>query len=84
MVNQKRNQEETNPCLKEQELSYKCLSMNNYDKDKCQLEFENYKTCKGFWMSIQSERRRKGIKPYLPTIEDREKIKREYFAKLGK
>lgn len=50
MVNQKRNQEETNPCLKEQELSYKCLSMNNYDKDKCQLEFENYKTCKGFWV----------------------------------
>lgn len=50
MSRQNYDQQKHNPCLKEQNLSYKCLGDNNYDKDKCQLEFENYKACKGFWV----------------------------------
>ncbi|ENN71995.1 hypothetical protein YQE_11286, partial [Dendroctonus ponderosae] len=46
---QKRNQEETNPCLKEQELTYQCFTKYNYDKDKCFWPIENYKACKTFW-----------------------------------
>lgn len=47
------NEERLNPCLKEQRLSYKCLSDNDYDKEKCQLQFENYKMCKRFWVKFQ-------------------------------
>lgn len=51
------DQERLNPCLKEQNQTYKCLSDNNYDKDKCLLYIENYKTCKSFWVSINTNYR---------------------------
>lgn len=35
-------------------------------------------------MSVQSERRRKGIRPYLPPVEEREQIKKEYFEKVAR
>uniref|UniRef100_A0A182VBP2 THAP-type domain-containing protein n=1 Tax=Anopheles merus TaxID=30066 RepID=A0A182VBP2_ANOME len=41
--------EKNNPCLKEQELSYKCLSKNNFDHGKCELYYANYNNCKEFW-----------------------------------
>lgn len=47
----KRNQEETNPCLKEQELTYQCFNKYNYEKSKCFLQIQNYKACKTFWVS---------------------------------
>uniref|UniRef100_A0A182M397 THAP-type domain-containing protein n=1 Tax=Anopheles culicifacies TaxID=139723 RepID=A0A182M397_9DIPT len=43
--------EKNNPCLKEQELSYKCLSKNNFDHGKCELYYANYNNCKEFWNS---------------------------------
>nr|CAH7742221.1 unnamed protein product [Callosobruchus chinensis] len=43
--------EELNPCLKEQELTFKCFSDKNYNKEDCKSEIENYKICKSFWVS---------------------------------
>ncbi|VEN54265.1 unnamed protein product [Callosobruchus maculatus] len=39
--------EELNPCLKEQELTFKCFSEKA--KEDCKSEIENYKLCKSFW-----------------------------------
>uniref|UniRef100_A0A1B0CDV1 Coiled-coil-helix-coiled-coil-helix domain-containing protein 7 n=1 Tax=Lutzomyia longipalpis TaxID=7200 RepID=A0A1B0CDV1_LUTLO len=72
--------EKNNPCLKEQELSYKCLDKNNYDREKCEIFFQNYKNCKDFWNRVKSERKWKGIKPYLPDVSEREGIKAAYMA----
>lgn len=48
--------EENNPCLKEQELTYKCFHDNSFDKEVCQLEIENYKLCKSFWFQTTIRR----------------------------
>ncbi|CAD7081159.1 unnamed protein product [Hermetia illucens] len=73
------NAERDNPCLKEQELSYKCLHKNNFDREKCEVYFANYNNCKEFWNKVRSDRRFRGITPYLPDIADREQIKAEYM-----
>lgn len=72
-------QRTNNPCLKEQKLSMKCLEDNAYDYDKCQDYFENFKACKGFWLSIYKDRRKKGIHPAMPPPEERDSIKQEYL-----
>jgi len=77
----KHNSALSNPCLKEQEQSYKCLSQNNYDKDKCAHFFANYTACHKFWSKVQLDRRRKGIRPFLPRPEERDRIKEEYLQK---
>lgn len=79
-----RNQELYNPCLKEHNLSYKCLDNNNFDQDSCKLYFENYKQCQIFWKTVMVDRRVNNIKPHLPLPEDREKIKAEYLNKRKK
>ncbi|CAO1320891.1 unnamed protein product [Diamesa hyperborea] len=71
---------DNNPCLKEQNATYSCLSRNHYDKDKCELFFVNYNNCKEFWNRIKSDRRRNGVSPELPLIADRERIKAEYMS----
>ncbi|CAB3229904.1 unnamed protein product [Arctia plantaginis] len=71
--------ERLNPCLKEQEQSYACLSKNNYDQSKCEKFFDNYNICKKFWGKVYTDRKTKGLYPYMPHIEDREKIKQQYF-----
>ncbi|KAH8372032.1 hypothetical protein KR093_009761 [Drosophila rubida] len=73
------NAERDNPCLKEQELSYKCLNKNNFDREKCEIYFVNYNNCKEFWNKVRSERRSKGIVPYLPPVEERAALKAEYM-----
>ncbi|KAG5879525.1 hypothetical protein JTB14_029891 [Gonioctena quinquepunctata] len=73
--------EEKNPCHKEQELTYKCFNDNNFDKEACQLEIQNYTVCKGFWHAVKQERRRNGIRPLLPPLAEREDIKRDFFSK---
>ncbi|OXA64351.1 coiled-coil-helix-coiled-coil-helix domain-containing protein 7 [Folsomia candida] len=72
----------TNPCLKEQKLSYKCLSENNFNKDKCSAAFANYTACQEFWKKIKAYRRSEGIRPHLPRPEDRDRIKKEYMERL--
>nr|XP_034826124.1 coiled-coil-helix-coiled-coil-helix domain-containing protein 7 isoform X2 [Maniola hyperantus] len=75
--------ERLNPCLKEQEKSYQCLNKNGFDHEKCEPYFDNYNTCKKFWGKVSKDRRARGIVPYLPDVEDREKIKAEYVQKMG-
>ncbi|XP_032680464.1 coiled-coil-helix-coiled-coil-helix domain-containing protein 7 [Odontomachus brunneus] len=74
----KRNQEINNPCYKEQILSLKCLDSHN-NHDECELYFTNYKNCRKFWATVQRERKLKNIKPYLPPVEERAKIKADYL-----
>merc|ERR1712198_573351 len=71
--------EEKDPCIKENKMTYKCLDENNYDRTACANYFENYKRCKTFWGQVRVDRRRAGIEPNLPPAEEREKIKREYL-----
>ncbi|KAH0954901.1 hypothetical protein HN011_011146 [Eciton burchellii] len=78
-LNAQRNQIELNPCYKEQLLSLKCLDSNQNQHNKCEVYFMNYKNCKEFWSAIEIERRSKGIKPYLPPLNERTKIKAERF-----
>ncbi|XP_034190332.1 coiled-coil-helix-coiled-coil-helix domain-containing protein 7 [Osmia lignaria lignaria] len=75
-----RNQELENPCWKEHNISLKCLDKNNYDYEKCTLQFENYKTCKSFWKHVVTDRTIRNIQPALPLPEDREKVKAQYFS----
>ncbi|XP_014209011.1 coiled-coil-helix-coiled-coil-helix domain-containing protein 7 [Copidosoma floridanum] len=74
---------ETNPCLKEHNLTNNCLVENNYDKEKCELYFENYRNCKQFWLAVQVDRRRKGITPEMPSLEERNKIMEERKRNLS-
>ncbi|XP_018006490.1 coiled-coil-helix-coiled-coil-helix domain-containing protein 7 [Hyalella azteca] len=63
-----------NPCVKEHNLTHQCLDRNNFDHAICRAYFENYKVCKKFWGDISLQRRRAGLKPYLPTPEERPAI----------
>ncbi|XP_004922524.1 coiled-coil-helix-coiled-coil-helix domain-containing protein 7 [Bombyx mandarina] len=74
-----KNAERLNPCLTEQEQSYKCLDKNGFDHAKCEEYFENYNTCKKFWGKVYKDRKAKGIQPYLPEVEERKEIKAAYF-----
>ncbi|XP_064617164.1 coiled-coil-helix-coiled-coil-helix domain-containing protein 7-like [Liolophura sinensis] len=67
--------EEKNPCLHEQEISYRCLSENDYDRDKCEMAFQNYQNCRAFWNLIMKERKRNGISPALPPLSERDDIR---------
>lgn len=44
--------EKNNPCLKEQEKSFKCFSDNDYNKEACKKEIDNYNLCKSFWVTL--------------------------------
>ncbi|CAH1774705.1 unnamed protein product [Owenia fusiformis] len=75
------NDDDKNPCMKEQKMSLKCLQDHNYDRDKCSIYFKNYKNCREFWSMIMKERNRKGISPSLPPAEERETIQKDYIAR---
>ncbi|XP_055610037.1 coiled-coil-helix-coiled-coil-helix domain-containing protein 7 [Uranotaenia lowii] len=71
--------EKNNPCLKEQDLVYKCLNQNNFDNGQCELYMSNYKNCKDFWYRISRDRRARGQYPYVPDLAERAQIKEEYM-----
>ncbi|XP_076624017.1 coiled-coil-helix-coiled-coil-helix domain-containing protein 7 [Colletes latitarsis] len=75
----RQNQELNNPCLKEHNLSLKCLDINDYKHEKCEMYFANYKVCKAFWRQVRIDRKQRGIIPHLPLPEDRDKVKTEYL-----
>uniref|UniRef100_A0A1B6M6U7 Coiled-coil-helix-coiled-coil-helix domain-containing protein 7 n=1 Tax=Graphocephala atropunctata TaxID=36148 RepID=A0A1B6M6U7_9HEMI len=75
------NLEENNPCLKEHKASLNCLDKNGYDKDACSDYFANYRACMGFWNRVKSDRRRNGITPEMPPLDQRDAIRREHFGK---
>ena len=78
----KQNREENDPCFNEHKISMKCLNDNAYDYDKCQDSFDNYSSCKKFWNSVITQRKRDNILPHLPSLEQRDQIKKEFFEKI--
>ncbi|XP_042884973.1 uncharacterized protein LOC122261411 isoform X2 [Penaeus japonicus] len=75
--------EANNPCLKEYNLSMKCLYEKVMHKEACGPYFDNYRICKTFWVRVIRDRRRKGISPVVPPVSEREKIKQEYIGTKG-
>jgi hypothetical protein len=71
----------SNPCIKESQQSLQCMMDNDFDRDKCSLYFQNYRNCLDFWKRVTRDRRRQGIKPYLPPLDERDSIKAEYYRK---
>ncbi|NWI08591.1 CHCH7 protein, partial [Crypturellus soui] len=63
-----------NPCVAETDASRKCMDENNYNKNMCTGYFLKYKNCRKFWHDIKMERRRNGVKPEMPSAEERKKI----------
>lgn len=70
---------EKNPCAKEHLMTMQCLDDNGYDRAQCHKFFENYRNCKKFWAWIAAERKRQGITPHLPALQDREEVKQKYI-----
>ncbi|XP_046880379.1 coiled-coil-helix-coiled-coil-helix domain-containing protein 7 [Hypomesus transpacificus] len=68
-----RNQD-INPCIEESDGSQKCMDVNNYDKSMCTVYFLRYKNCRKYWHNIMIERRHGGVKPDMPTAEERQQI----------
>jgi len=72
------------PCWRESKLSMKCLDDNGYNKSMCQIEFENYRNCKGFWNSVSWARKRQGLYPLIPETEEERKAFKIKYAETGK
>uniref|UniRef100_A0A671QC62 Coiled-coil-helix-coiled-coil-helix domain-containing protein 7 n=1 Tax=Sinocyclocheilus anshuiensis TaxID=1608454 RepID=A0A671QC62_9TELE len=64
-----------NPCIEESDGSQKCLDAYNYDKSMCTAYFMRYKNCRKYWRGVMLQRRRDGVKPDMPTAEEREQIR---------
>jgi cytochrome c oxidase assembly protein subunit 23 len=71
----------SNACIKESELSLKCIMDNDFDRDKCSLFFQNYRNCLDFWKRVYRDRRRAGVQPAMPPAEERDAIKAEYYRR---
>lgn len=39
------------PCEESSKMSFKCLEMNDYDRDMCRQYFDAYRECKKQWLS---------------------------------
>ncbi|XP_066273604.1 coiled-coil-helix-coiled-coil-helix domain-containing protein 7-like [Branchiostoma lanceolatum] len=68
---------DNNPCLEESKSSLQCIEENYSKRELCNSHFEAYKTCKKYWHAVMRERIRRGIKPPMPTHDEREKMKKE-------
>ncbi|XP_014467220.1 PREDICTED: coiled-coil-helix-coiled-coil-helix domain-containing protein 7 [Dinoponera quadriceps] len=75
----KRDQNTDNPCYQEQLLSLKCLDLHQDNRNECKIYFTNYNNCSKFWATVWRDRKLKDIKPYLPPVEERAKIKADYL-----
>lgn len=74
---------EKNPCWEESQMSYRCLSENNFDKDLCSNAFQNYRNCKKFWNCVVKSRKVQGIIPPLPSNNDRAEARAFYREQCG-
>ncbi|KAM9386521.1 coiled-coil-helix-coiled-coil-helix domain-containing protein 7 isoform 1-T5 [Phaethornis superciliosus] len=63
-----------NPCVEETDASRKCMDDNNYNKNMCTDYFLKYKSCRKFWHAVMMQRKRNGIKPEMPSAEERKKM----------
>lgn len=52
----------------EQELSYKCLNKNNFNREACEVYFANYKNCKDFWVRYHEYTLRAVLHGMLPKV----------------
>ncbi|XP_060572972.1 coiled-coil-helix-coiled-coil-helix domain-containing protein 7-like [Ruditapes philippinarum] len=68
---------EKNPCYEEGQLTLRCLH-NTKDKSECEEYGKNVRMCRYFWRTVMKDRKRKGIMPVLPAVDDREKVMEEY------
>ena len=75
---------EKDPCWRENKQSMKCLDDNDYNKSMCKVEFENYKTCKGFWNQVSWARRREGRYPLVPATEEERALFKRKYRETGK
>lgn len=75
---------DTNPCLRESQMSMDCMSRNGYDRDKCYDYFMNYRSCLNFWKKVAKQRRKQGIKPEIPPAEERAVIWENFLKNRGK
>ncbi|XP_063781071.1 coiled-coil-helix-coiled-coil-helix domain-containing protein 7 [Pseudophryne corroboree] len=73
-ANRKMRDVDLNPCMEESDASAKCLDVNLYQKDMCTSYFIRYKQCRKFWHSVMIKRRGDGVKPAMPTAEERKQI----------
>ncbi|PNJ46769.1 coiled-coil-helix-coiled-coil-helix domain-containing protein 7 isoform X2 [Pongo pygmaeus] len=76
LVTQRLRDPDINPCLSESDASTRCLDENNYDRERCSTYFLRYKNCRRFWNSIMMQRRKNGVKPFMPTAAERDEILR--------
>ncbi|KAI1889114.1 hypothetical protein AGOR_G00175740 [Albula goreensis] len=65
---------DSNPCIEETDASRKCMDASNYNKDMCVPYFLRYKNCRKFWHEIMIQRRRDGVRPDMPTADERRQI----------
>ncbi|XP_010020907.1 PREDICTED: coiled-coil-helix-coiled-coil-helix domain-containing protein 7 [Nestor notabilis] len=65
---------DVNPCIAETDASNKCMDDNNYNKDKCTAYFLKYRNCRKFWHAVMMQRRRNGVKPEMPSAEERKNM----------
>ncbi|XP_037549778.1 coiled-coil-helix-coiled-coil-helix domain-containing protein 7 [Nematolebias whitei] len=63
--------QDTNPCIEETDASQKCMDTYNYDRSMCSADFQRYKNCRTYWHNIMMQRKRDGVKPYMPTAAQR-------------
>lgn len=45
------------PCQESSKMSFKCLELNNYDRDLCHDYFDAYRECKKQWLKARRENR---------------------------
>ncbi|XP_069587472.1 coiled-coil-helix-coiled-coil-helix domain-containing protein 7 [Ranitomeya imitator] len=63
-----------NPCLEESNASSKCMDQNGYQREMCALYFHRYKQCRKFWHTIMMKRRGDGVRPAMPSADERKQI----------
>ena len=68
-----------NLCFEESRYSLECLNSSNNNHVLCEDEISNYKNCKTFWFEINNFRHKHQIKPFVPDVEERERIKNNFL-----
>lgn len=75
---------EKNPCYWESQMTLQCLQKRYKEKGDCEIFGENVKNCKKFWTWVIKDRKKKGLTPVVPPIEDKEQVYKEYKHWLGR
>lgn len=82
MQNESLIKKKQDPCFSERESSLNCLSEYESSQTICEEHILNYKLCKDFWVNVRIYRKNHNILPHFPPPEERDQIKREFFAEV--